>query len=82
MTPASGPNNQGCFQCESSGDMEGSGSGSGSGGMGECDSCDDTKFGCCPDGLRAAKGPMGEGCEESSKPRPITFFKNKFRSCF
>jgi len=61
MTPATGPSNEGCFVCES--DMDGSGSGSGSGAMGECDSCDDTKFGCCPDNLRAAKGPMGEGCE-------------------
>jgi hypothetical protein len=23
----------------------------------------DTQFGCCPDNLRAAKGPNGEGCE-------------------
>lgn len=45
-------------------EVEGSGSGSGMGsGEVECDSCDDTKFGCCPDNLRAAKGPDGEGCE-------------------
>ncbi|XP_046445127.1 papilin-like isoform X2 [Daphnia pulex] len=64
MTTATGPDNQGCFQCEAS-EVEGSGSGSGSGsGAGpECNSCDDTKFGCCPDNLRAAKGPNGEGCE-------------------
>lgn len=61
MTAATGPDNQGCFQCESSGDMEESGSGSGAGP--ECNSCDDTKHGCCPDNLRAAKGPNGEGCE-------------------
>ena len=58
MTSATGPDNEGCFQCES----DGSGSGDGSG-AGECNSCDDTKFGCCPDNLRAAKGPDGEGCE-------------------
>lgn len=59
MTPATGPDNEGCFQCESD-DTDGSGSGSG---PVECNSCDDTKYGCCPDNLRAAKGPDGEGCE-------------------
>lgn len=63
MTAATGPDNKGCFQCEMD-DMDGSGSGSGSGsGIAECNSCDDTKYGCCLDNLRAAKGPNGEGCE-------------------
>jgi len=61
MTPAQGANNKGCFQCES--EVEGSGSESSGSGGNECDSCDDTKFGCCSDGLRAAQGPDGEGCE-------------------
>ena len=72
MTPATGENNKGCFTCES--DMDGSGSGSGSG-DGVCDSCDDTKFGCCPDGLRQAKGPDGEGCEAIESNSFEIFFK-------
>lgn len=62
MTPATGPDNAGCFKCETDG-VDGSGSGSGSGAGPECNSCDDTKYGCCPDNLRAAKGPDGEGCD-------------------
>lgn len=46
---ATGPNFQGCFVCE---------------GSGECDSCNDTTYGCCPDNLRAASGPNFQGCEE------------------
>lgn len=49
MTAATGPNNEGCFECE---------------GSGECDTCDDTKYGCCADGIRAATGPDQMGCEE------------------
>lgn len=39
----------------------------------ECDSCDDTKFGCCADGLRAASGPFQEGCEPEESRSKTTF---------
>ena len=77
MTAAKGANNKGCFQCEA--EVEGSGSGSGSGAGGECDSCDDTKFGCCPDGLRAAMGTNGEGCETIDGDPFAGFFSALFK---
>nr|CAD7441588.1 unnamed protein product [Timema bartmani] len=49
LVAATGPDNEGCFTCE---------------GSGECESCNDTKFGCCPDGLRAASGDNFTGCEQ------------------
>lgn len=51
MTSAMGPNFKGCFMCE---------------GSGECDTCKETAFGCCPDNVRAATGPNFQGCEEGS----------------
>lgn len=39
----------GCFECEGSAD---------------CDTCNATKYGCCPDGVRAATGPEFSGCED------------------
>ena len=56
ITPATGANNTGCFECE---------------GSGECDNCNATKYGCCPDGVRAAKGPDDEGCEDTDGKLPI-----------
>lgn len=45
---AQGKKYQGCFECE---------------GSGECNSCKDTKYGCCPASERAATGPFFQGCE-------------------
>ena len=34
-------------------------------GSGPCDSCGDTVYGCCPDGVSAAQGKDFEGCPDS-----------------
>lgn len=51
MSPASGKNFAGCpeFECE---------------GSGPCDSCSDTIYGCCPDGVSPAQGKDFEGCPD------------------
>ena len=47
-------------------------------GSGPCDSCNDTKFGCCPDGVSAAQGKDFEGC-----PDPDTTTEEPMgRHCF
>ena len=58
LTPAKGPNGEGCKR-EPSGidlipdEIESSG-----------EDCYSLQFGCCPDGLTPASGPDQEGCEE------------------
>jgi hypothetical protein len=39
--------------------------------------CEDSKFGCCPDGITFAKGPLSEGCIDFSCEVCLTHFKNK-----
>lgn len=33
-------------------------------GSGPCDSCNETMFGCCPDGVTPAQGKDDEGCPD------------------
>ena len=41
----------------------------------EPDSCSESKWGCCSDGLNFADGPDGEGCPDTCKCHPIGTFQ-------